>query len=402
DTLDPRQPVTPAPTALFSLAPWTRSGSDLAYLEGRVGIGTDSPTRTLDLRDIGDVELGLSSLTDGRLWTLQSSSGDASGQLAGSFQIIDRSAGASRMLIDSDGNIGVGTSFPATRLQVAGTIASTASSGAFTTGAHLEWNRNGRRATWLLNKRGAPVDEDAIIFGMIDENDVVFQHMRVTSGGSVGIGVSNPVARLHVAGSIEMGGTGWRLRFGDFNENSDDIHFMRVNGAADRSTLVLNIGDNPGGGAGFDDFVIQAGGVARIQFTSDARAFKAGAPVWEVLSDARAKHDIAPLTGALDRLLTLEGRTFAYNDPEAMGARPGQCIGFVAQDVQPLFPEWIGTGEDGTLTMHITGFEALTVEALRDLRHEKDAEIAALRQENQDLTDRLNRLEALVESLAQK
>lgn len=53
-------------------------------------------------------------------------------------------------------------------------------------------------------------------------------------------------------------------------------------------------------------------------------------------------------------------------------------MGFVAQDVEPIFPRWVSTGDDGYKAITITGFEALTVEALRELREEKDAQIADL------------------------
>jgi cell division protein FtsB len=48
----------------------------------------------------------------------------------------------------------------------------------------------------------------------------------------------------------------------------------------------------------------------------------------------------------------------------------------------------------------VRGFEALTVEALRELREEKDREIAAIKARNAALEKRLDHLEKLVSTLA--
>jgi hypothetical protein len=46
-TLTPRQALTPAPSAVFSLGPWVSSGNDLSYTAGKVGIGTTNPGSVL-------------------------------------------------------------------------------------------------------------------------------------------------------------------------------------------------------------------------------------------------------------------------------------------------------------------------------------------------------------------
>jgi hypothetical protein len=50
--------------------------------------------------------------SQGHTWSLQSSAANASSQLGSSFQIIDRTAESSRLLIDTSGNVGLGTSAP--------------------------------------------------------------------------------------------------------------------------------------------------------------------------------------------------------------------------------------------------------------------------------------------------
>jgi hypothetical protein len=81
------------------------------------------------------------------------------------------------------------------------------------------------------------------------------------------------------------------------------------------------------------------------------------------------------LEQALARLLQLHGVTFEYKDPKAIHELPGQQTGMIAQEVEKVFPEWVETAPDGMRRLSIRGFEALTVEALRELRAEKDEEI---------------------------
>lgn len=117
----------------------------------------------------------------------------------------------------------------------------------------------------------------------------------------------------------------------------------------------------------------------RLAVAGDAA--KPGGGSWSSLSDARLKRDVQPLRGALDRLLSLQGVSFYFRDPATIHERAGLRIGMIAQDVEPVFPDWVETGADGFRRLTFRGFEALTVEALRELRAEKDAEIASLRDE---------------------
>jgi hypothetical protein len=129
-------------------------------------------------------------------------------------------------------------------------------------------------------------------------------------------------------------------------------------------------------------------------FTVTAQAFKPGGGSWAVPSDARLKANVEPLAGTLDRLLQLRGVRYAYRPevtPKAMYL-PGPQVGFIAQEVERVFPDWVSEGADGYKTVGPRGFEALTVEALRELRAEsaaidggQSARIAALEAENAEL-----------------
>ncbi len=133
-------------------------------------------------------------------------------------------------------------------------------------------------------------------------------------------------------------------------------------------------------------------------FRADGLAFKPGGGGWSSSSDARLKHDVTDLTGALDRLLQLHPVQFYFNDPDKYGA--GQRTGFIAQEVEPVFPEWVTSTEDGYKAITYFGFESYTVQALAELRAEKDAQLAERDAKIQTLEQRLAALEARLESIA--
>lgn len=122
-----------------------------------------------------------------------------------------------------------------------------------------------------------------------------------------------------------------------------------------------------------------------LHLSTDSAA-KPTSSSWTISSDERLKKNIRTLEGSLDRLLQLRGVSYQWVDPTSQGDMDGTYTGLIAQEVEPVFPEWIRTGEDGYKTLTVIGFEALAVEALRGLRAEKDAEIAELKQRVDDLT----------------
>jgi hypothetical protein len=93
-------------------------------------------------------------------------------------------------------------------------------------------------------------------------------------------------------------------------------------------------------------------------------------------SDRTLKQDIAPLEGALDKVLALQGVSFSMIDDET-GRRQ---IGLVAQDVMPVVPEVIqdyqaGDGE-AKLALDYPKLVALLIEAIRELNAKLEASLA--------------------------
>jgi hypothetical protein len=91
-------------------------------------------------------------------------------------------------------------------------------------------------------------------------------------------------------------------------------------------------------------------------------------------SDSRLKKNVQPMVGVLDQLLRLHGVTFEWKDTTMLGHLSGTHKGFIAQDVEKVFPSWVGADGDGFKTLGVEPREgfALTVEALRELKIKND------------------------------
>ena len=102
------------------------------------------------------------------------------------------------------------------------------------------------------------------------------------------------------------------------------------------------------------------------------------------VSDERLKRDITPLKGATEKLLQLQGVSFYWKDPTQHGTAISSNIqrGFIAQDYEKVFPEWVSTDKDGMKMIDTTGLDSLEVESIRELKADND-----------DLRARLSKLE---------
>jgi trimeric autotransporter adhesin len=120
--------------------------------------------------------------------------------------------------------------------------------------------------------------------------------------------------------------------------------------------------------------------------------------VISALSDARLKDEVADYSGALDRINALRPVTYLYKEAGKAAFQPeGTHIGFIAQEMQQVFPQWVSTGDDGYLMLSMRGFEGVAVRAMQELSAENQAQdqaINSLRVENNDLRKRLEALEA--------
>jgi hypothetical protein len=195
--------------------------------------------------------------------------------------------------------------------------------------------------------------------------DIKGDLLAVDSDGRLGVGTTSPAYILDVAGRMRVRDQGDTLSAG--------IWFSDY-GLSDRAFVGMLDRFNVGfygntGSAGWRLWVNTTNGSLNVS----SSAFKPGGGAWSVSSDVRLKKNVTPLDGALERLLRLRGACFEWKDPASQGNLNGQQLGFIAQEVEAVFPEWIEEDSAGYKALSIRGFEALTVEALRELSSELGA-----------------------------
>ena len=157
------------------------------------------------------------------------------------------------------------------------------------------------------------------------------------------------------------------------------------------------------GGNLLHGFLVNSDGTWDEKFVADAagnlsitgNAFKPGGGSWSVTSDRRAKKAVEPIGDALRRFLQLRGVTYEYVNPATLGELSGTHLGMVAQEVETVFPSWVDEGGDGYKRLTFRGFEALTVEAVRELDTKSqttDARLSELEKQNAELQRQVNAL----------
>jgi hypothetical protein len=215
--------------------------SDIAQGKlGSLGIGISTPLSRLHLRDGQswgtDLSLDAQGTTGGRRWLLISTGGVASeGQ--GKFLIKDNNANQVRLTIDTQGNVGIGTTAPAYKLDVVGALrlqpssAPTGANGVIYYDSSSNKFRCYQNGSWvdciggsgvsfpLLAPLGSATNPSYSFSG--DPNTGIFsagadilsfttggtERMRINSSGNVGIGTTNPAYRLDISGDVRWSGT---------------------------------------------------------------------------------------------------------------------------------------------------------------------------------------------------
>ena len=233
----------------------------------------------------------------------------------------------------------------------------------------------------------------------------------VRANGGVGINTNEPESSLHVSSAISDLSPIMQM------ENTFDGPTALAFSAPDRTWLV---GQNQSGVPVNDIFFIRdldansGAGATRLSIgptgavgigtvtpgfllTVNGSAGKPGGGSWSNFSDQRLKRDITSLANSdsvLERVLELKGYEFEYSDAaiEDNLGLPGRQIGLIAQEVREVFPDWVETTDDGYLYVTERGTTALFVEALRELRAEKDTAVARLQEENSALSAQLAEL----------
>ncbi len=87
-----------------------------------------------------------------------------------------------------------------------------------------------------------------------------------------------------------------------------------------------------------------------------------------IRSDSNLKQDVRSINGALDKVLRLRGVTFSWKNEQFpaldLNSIPG--LGFLAQDMEKVFPELVSHNGEGFKSVHYSQLTAILVEAVKE------------------------------------
>ncbi len=88
----------------------------------------------------------------------------------------------------------------------------------------------------------------------------------------------------------------------------------------------------------------------------------------EELSDARYKKNIEKLNGALENVLKIQGVTYNWRQNEFPERSFGSQteIGFIAQDLEKIYPELVNTNDEGYKSVQYSHMVPVLLEAIKE------------------------------------
>lgn len=301
-----------------------------------------------------------------------------------------RTGGTDRLTIDSTGRVGIGTSNPSSLLALSGTASAI---------THARFSADGSGPVIELRKsRNATVDTNTIVQGGdvtgviafsggngtgYDPTAYIISRVDATPGASNDMpgrleflttpdASATPVERMRIdsAGlvginTITLGGaSGSQVTITSSSNARAVLQTRGITGdVAEPSIDVIKFDNNNTTSQNFIEFYInnQATGSGKIV------ANGASAAAFGSFSDERLKENIANLPSQIDNILALRPVEFDYKDGS------GHQIGFVAQEVQEIYPDLVGEDSGYLVLADLNKNDARLIKAFQELAAKVEA-----------------------------
>jgi|GEM_PF-3619665 len=278
------------------------------------------------------------------------------------------------------------------------------------TSGNLSWTSLGSGTTGFYQNGGNSFGAAATL-GTNDANKLSFKTnnstaMTIDTSGRVGIGNTSPISTLDARTGTDQNfivfpGTGLSL--------ADGIAIGSVN---DANSATKSMGFQAskysfqGGTVGIGTATPSA--TYALDVTGDVRATSGMYAVgFYYTSDQRLKENVQTIENPIEKIMALRGVNFQWKETKK------QDMGFIAQEVEQVLPEVMGTRPDKTYgeikTVKYANIVALTVEAIKDLYSKwqgdhRDlaslkAEVEQLKSDNDNKNQQIQALEKRLEKL---
>ena len=340
---------------------------------GNVGIGTTGPGTDLEISDIGNnAELRLRTHAtalwadlsyknaDGNLYIINGYETDAAGLGQIRFRIENVT---DAMVIDNDGNVGIGTTAPTTPLQVSST------------------GVNGIRSRVQNSQTNGVTQGQSHQGGLVMWND----DTTANNWNMIGFPISNQAGAAIGAQQTDHTANNQNVELAFFTTNSGDSGF----GERMRITSTGNVGI----GTTSPDY--------QLELSLDS-AGKPTSNTWTIVSDERIKTNISDFEDGLDKIMNIRPITYNYNGLGGLGYDDNEThIGIIAQELELVTPYMVETRTGKIGGVEVDDFKTyqghalpfILVNAIQELKAEKDAEIESQQFQIEELKQRLEILE---------